>query len=70
MIQRDEKSKVLTCLNFCDASSLPAFLSGCHFKACNRGREICVMGKREINMYHFLVCLFDVLVRGILSDAK
>ena len=32
-----------TCLNFCDASSLPAFRSGCHFNACN----LRILGARD-----------------------
>ena len=62
VIERDAMSKELTCLNFWDASSLPAFLSGCHFNACELGDMRSGWWARGINKYHFLVCLFDVLV--------
>jgi hypothetical protein len=37
VIRGDGVNEKLTCLNICVASSLPSFLSGCHFKACDQG---------------------------------
>jgi hypothetical protein len=47
----------LTCLNFWEASSLPAFRSGCHFNACYSGKivEIKRAERRTIFLYAFLM---------------
>ncbi len=63
-------NEALTCLNFLLPLHYLCFCPGAISEPVIRGCEIWSVGKRRMNPYDFLVCLLDVLVRGIPTNAE